>query len=86
MIMFSTGGLGKEMGVAINHLAGLLAEKRNEDYATVVNVLRCSFAFCLARSSLVCLRGSRPCRNLRGMVKATATMEEAVIVANDCGL
>ncbi len=41
MIMFSTGGLGKEI------LAGLLAEKRNEDYATVVNVLRCSFAFCL---------------------------------------
>ncbi len=86
MIMFSTGGLGKEMGVAINHLAGLLAEKRNEDYATVVNVLRCSFAFCLARSSLVCLRGSRPCRNSRGVVKATAISEEAVVVANDCGL
>ena len=46
----------------------------------------CSFAFCLARSSLVCLRGSRPCRNLRGVVKATAITEEAVVVANDCGL
>lgn len=63
MVMFSTGGLGKEAVVAINHLAGLLAEKRNEDYETVVGVLRCSFAFCLAKSSLVCLRGSRSVRS-----------------------
>lgn len=83
MVMFSTGGLSKEMLVALNHLAGLLAVKRNEDYETVVSVLRCSFAFCLARSSLVCLRGSRPYRKPRGEVRAIA---EAEIALQDCGL
>ena len=45
MVMVSTGGLGKEAVVAINHLAGLLAEKRNEDHESVVGVLRCSLVW-----------------------------------------
>ena len=83
MVMLSTGGLGRETMVALNHLAHLLAEKRNEDYAVVVNVLRCKFAFCLARSSLVCLRGTRSCRRSNSVVNAIAETE---IAFHDCSL
>ncbi len=37
----------------------MLAEKRGERYADVMSLLRCRFAFAIARSALVCLRGSR---------------------------
>ena len=40
-------------------LALLLAEKRGERYADVMGLLRCRFAFSIARSALICLRGSR---------------------------
>ena len=36
-----------------------LAMKREEAYSHVCGLVRCSFAFALARSALVCLRGTR---------------------------
>jgi hypothetical protein len=59
MIMSSSGGMGPGMSVALKHLAKKIADKRKESYAMVVNVLRCKFAFAVARAALVCLRGSR---------------------------
>ena len=59
MIMLSTGGMGAEMTIAMKHLARKLADKRKEAYPAVMTMLRCSMAFNVARSSLVCLRGSR---------------------------
>ena len=40
-------------------LARRLAEKRNESYSSVAGLLRCRFSFAMARSALICLRGSR---------------------------
>ena len=60
--MTSTGGMCDEMSIAIKHLARLQSEKRNETYSKTVGVLRCRFAFAIARSALVCLRGSRSIR------------------------
>ncbi len=45
--------------MALKQLAKKIADKRKESYAMVVNVLRCKFAFAVARAALVCLRGSR---------------------------
>ena len=59
MVMLSTGSVGAEMDVAIKSLASKLAMKREEAYSHVCGLVRCSFAFALARSALVCLRGTR---------------------------
>ena len=59
MIASSTGGMGPEMQMALKHLALLLSEKNGEKYADVMSLLRCRFSFAIARSALVCLRGSR---------------------------
>jgi hypothetical protein len=59
MILLSTGGMGAEMTIAMKHLARKLADKRKEAYPAVATMLRCSMAFNVARSALVCLRGSR---------------------------
>jgi len=59
MVAASTGGMCAEMHIALKFLASLLAEKRGEKYCDVMRLLRCRFAFAMARSALVCLRGSR---------------------------
>jgi hypothetical protein len=59
MVAASTGGMCAEMQIALKFLASLLAEKRKEKYCDVMRLLRCRFAFAMARSALVCLRGSR---------------------------
>ena len=59
MVAASTGGMCAEMQIALKFLASLLAEKRGEKYCDVMRLLRCRFAFAMARSALVCLRGSR---------------------------
>src|SRR5579863_3307048 len=55
MIILSTGGMGAEMTIAMKHLARKLADKRKESYPAVATLLRCSMAFNVARSSLVCV-------------------------------
>ena len=59
MILASTGGTGDEMDVALKVLGAKLAEKNNEVYSHVMGDIRARFAFAIARSSLICLRGSR---------------------------
>jgi hypothetical protein len=59
MIMSSFGGMGPEMSIALKYLAARLAEKEGSEYSVTVGVLRARFSFAAARTSLVCLRGSR---------------------------
>jgi hypothetical protein len=59
MVLASTGGTGTEMSMALKVLAEKLAEKENEAYSHVMGDIRARFAFAIARSSLICLRGSR---------------------------
>ena len=66
LVMSSTGGMGKHMQIAIKHLAETIAERRKENYSKVVALLRAKFVFCVARAALVCLRGSRSIRPMRG--------------------
>ena len=51
------------------HLAALIAEKRGENYGTVRNFIRKRLRFCLLRTVLESLRGSR---NLRRKFLDTA--------------
>jgi hypothetical protein len=59
MMLASTGGTGEEMDVALKVLGGKLAEKNNDAYSHVMGDTKARFAYAIARSSLVCLRGSR---------------------------
>ena len=63
MVMASTGAINDEMSMAIKHLAKSLSRKIKQDYSKVIGILRCQLAFELARSALVCLRGSRSIRS-----------------------
>ena len=62
MVIASTGGFANEFNVALAHLAAKLSDKFGEPYSQSITTLRCKFAFCLARSALRCLRGSRSVR------------------------
>ena len=56
-LVFSTaGGTAPEGTVFLKRLASLLAEKRDEPYASTLGWLRCLTSFCLLRSSLRCVR------------------------------
>ena len=62
-LIFSTsGGWGKETTRFNRHLAQLMAEKRNEQYSTVMAFIRRRLRFSLLRTTLEALRG---CRNLK---------------------
>ena len=51
--------MAAEATVFFKRLASLLSEKRKEQYACVMGWLRCVVLFCLPRSSLVCMCGTR---------------------------
>jgi hypothetical protein len=60
LVFASTGGMGRQAQVVIKRIALLIAEKRNQSYSMVAGWLRCRLSFALLRTSLLCLRGSRP--------------------------
>ena len=60
------GGWGDEATRYHKRIASLLADKRNEQYADVINHLRTRLRFCVLRNVLVAIRG------VRGKARATA--------------
>ena len=59
MVMSSAGGMGGEMEQAVKFLAARIADQEGVAYSQAVGVLRARFSFVAARTTLVCLRGSR---------------------------
>ena len=57
--MSTTGGLARQSTIFYKRLALLVAEKRELKYSDVIRWLRLKLSFCLLRSSIMCLRGSR---------------------------
>ena len=58
--MVSTfGGMGAEAESYHKRLAQLISEKRNEAYSHVVNYIRTRLRFCLLKSVLTSIRGTR---------------------------
>ena len=62
MVLSSSGGMGPRMSMALKTLAERIADKTNQRYSVTFALLRCRFVFCLLRSALICLRGSRSIR------------------------
>jgi hypothetical protein len=59
LVFTTSGGLGPECDKMNKKLAGHIANKRNETYATVIKHIRIRLRFALLRSTLVALRGTR---------------------------
>ena len=59
IVMSTFGGMGIEAEKFHKRLAWLISAKRNETYASVVNYIRTRLRFCLLKSVLTSLRGSR---------------------------
>jgi hypothetical protein len=57
--MSTSGGMGPEAERFIKRIAQLIAEKRNEEYSSVVNFIRTRLSFCMLKSVLQGLRGVR---------------------------
>ena len=59
LIFTTTGGYGPECKRFLKQLATKIADKSNENYADVMRVLRTRLRFCVLRTTLVALRGTR---------------------------
>ena len=59
LVMSITGGMGPAATVFYRRLAGMIADKRNQPYSQTISLLRCRIRFCLLRSSIRAIRGSR---------------------------
>ena len=59
VVMSTTGGVAIEADKFHKRLATLIAEKRHENYADVLNYIRTRLRFCLLKSTLTALRGIR---------------------------
>ena len=59
LIFSTTGGMGPESTKYHKRVAGLIADKRNENYSDVTNHILTRLRFALLRSVLIAVRGQR---------------------------
>ena len=59
IVMSTSGGEGKEAARHHKRIATLIAQKRNESYADVINYVRTRLRFSLLKSTLTAIRGVR---------------------------
>ena len=59
IVMSTFGGMGLEAERFHKRIARLIANKRKDDYSSVINYIRTRLRFCLLKSVLVSLRGVR---------------------------
>ena len=59
IVMSATGGLAPEATTFYGRLASLLASKWGDEYCVVMAWLRCCLSFCLLRSAIMSVRGTR---------------------------
>ena len=59
LVYSTSGGMGPECTKYHKRIAELISNKRNENYADVMNCIRTKIRFCLLKSTLVAVRGER---------------------------
>ena len=65
LVFTSAGGMTRQSQIFYKRMAELMAEKRGEKKGFFMAWLRCKLSFSLAKSALLCLRGSRSSRTHR---------------------
>ena len=82
IVMSTFGGMGIEAEKFHNRLAQLIAVKRNETYASVANYVRTRLRFCLLKSVLTSIRGTRG-RSKRETISPISTLSFNLINFDD---
>ena len=59
LVLFASGGMGRESRKFYARLSEMIAEKRKENYAVIASWIRRKLSFALANSLCTCVRGSR---------------------------
>ena len=62
LVFAIAGGMGPQASCVVKRIGQKLAEKKGLPISVVLGWLNCRISFAMLRSSLVCLRGSRPYR------------------------
>ena len=62
LVFCTAGGMGPQASVTVKRIAERLSEKKELPRSVVSGWLKCKISFALLRSSIVCLRGTRPYR------------------------
>ena len=58
VIFSATGGMRLTAAVVFKRLAGMIADRSNQQYCTKLGTIRCQFSFSLLQSAIMCLKGS----------------------------
>ena len=59
LIFLTTGGMGPSCTKTVKRIASMIADKKGETYADVINFVRTKLRFSLLRSILIAVRGVR---------------------------
>lgn len=86
MVMAAQGGCGAEMQGAIKKLAGDISRKSNQDYSAVITMIRTRFTFLMARSAVLCLRGSRDLKKRASFDDSSSLLDPAAMMLIECRL
>jgi len=86
MVMAAQGGCGLEMQAAIKKLAGDISRKSNQDYSAIITMIRTRFTFSMARSAVLCLRGSRDLRKRAPSEDSNSLLDPAAMMLIECKL
>ena len=58
LVFTTTGGMADKCVKYHSRLAELIANKKGESYSSVISWIRAKVSFAIARSAILCLRGS----------------------------
>ena len=83
IVMSTTGGMGNEATRYHKRIAELIANKRKENYADVLNYIRTRLRFCLLKSVLISIRGIRGRRSMKEKTSPISTLSFNLIDFND---
>jgi hypothetical protein len=59
LILSTSGGMGPECAIFVKLLAKKIAQKKNQDQADVMRVLRTEIRFAVLKATLIAIRGTR---------------------------
>ena len=59
LILSTSGGMGTECAIFVKILAKKIAQKKNQDQADVMRVLRTEIRFAVLKATLIAIRGTR---------------------------
>ena len=83
IVLSTTGGMGNEAARYNKGIAELIADKRKENYAVVLNYIRTKLRFYLLKGVLISIRGVRERRSMKEKTSPISALAFNLIDFND---